>query len=195
MAIPMIVALALPAAAQSNDEISKRLDAIEKRLDTLEAIPNLGALILQQVQKNAAETQPRSTGKGDMVDTPEQPKFSARLVDIKPAGKGILGDQGYKITVEVTNDSGRDADLINARVRFEDRLGNSLTWIKWEKSKGIAAGKTVRMSGTYSDSMGDNLERLAEIDRALLATKFDIYKIAYKDGEVVTIKECAICDF
>lgn len=184
---------------QSNDEIVKRLDAIEKRLDTLEAIPNLGALLMQQMRKNATEKSSQSesagTGKSDMVDEPPQPEFSARLLSIKPAGKDIIGRQGYRLTVEVMNKTGRDAELINAKVLFVDKLGNTLGSVTWERSKGIPAGKSAKMSGAYSDNGDGGLARIAEMDASLFQTKFDVYKIAYKGGEVVTIKDCLLCDF
>jgi hypothetical protein len=79
---------------------------------------------------------------------------------------------------------------------FVDKLGNTLGTVNWEKSKGIPAGKSAKMSGAYSDNLGDDgLARIAEMDASLFETKFDVYKIAYKGGEIVTVKECAFCDF
>lgn len=191
----LVVAWALPVAAQSNEEILKRLDAIEKRLNKLESAPNLGALIDPSTQNARQQKLDDESGKADM-DGPSQPMFEASLLEAKFDGKDILGKQLVRIVAAVTNKTDRDATLINAHIVFSDKLGNVLGRITWSKSRGIGAGKTQKMSGSYSGSLGeDGLERIVEMDRSLLEVRFEVFKIAYKDGEVVKVKDCLMCDF
>lgn len=85
---------------------------------------------------------------------------------------------------------------INAHIAFKDKLGNTLVRRVWAKSRGIPAGKAQKMSGSYSSIFGsDGLERLVELDRSLLDISFEVYKIAFQDGEIVQYRDCNRCDF
>jgi hypothetical protein len=183
LATVMCLLVASPTLAQSNDEILKRLEAIEKRLEKLEAAPTVGNLLDQAIQ-NARE--PQKSGKADMASLP-QPSFSAKLLKATFGKQGRLQEPPIDFSVAVTNNTGRDASLINARVVFTDKLGNDLGSARWADSKGIASGKTETMSDTIYRRMFDpaNPKRLVDIDRSLLIVRFEVSKIAYADGEIV----------
>lgn len=110
-----ILVLATPASGQSNEDILKRLDAIEKRLDKLESAPSLGA-IMNKVLETGQE-QAQSGAKADMGDPP-QPKFEVTLLDAKPDGEDVLGKSLVRIVASVKNETGRDAALDKRTHRF-----------------------------------------------------------------------------
>lgn len=190
-----IVLLLLANEARADEvEILRRLDAIEKRLTAMESANPLGALFKQRLENMQKAGDAAADGKTDL--TLEPPPFSVKLLGLKSAGKDILGHQGVEIRVAVTNESARGTDIVNAQVVFEDRAGNTLLRVKWDKNRGIAAGKTVNMQGAYTATLrSDGIETLLEIDRSLLAITFDVYKIAFTGGEVTEFKECLMCDF
>lgn len=184
-------------AQSSNDEILKRLDAIEKRLDQIESKggPALDVSPLEQlIGKKLAEPQQDSSGKSDLAIEP--PPFVAELISVSPDGKNLIGQKLVKLQFKVRSDGKRDAEIINASIFVKDKAGNRLANVKWEKSRGIKAGKTVSMTGTYeSRGNDDGLGRLLEIDRSLITVEFVVYKIVFKGGEVVEYQDCFMCDF
>lgn len=196
--IPFLMMIALPAKAD-DAEILKRLDAIEKRLSTIEASNPLQTLFAQgmaNAAKRKQEPGEKASEKSDL--TLEPPPFSVKILSIKPGGQDVLGQQIATIKVAVTNVGARDTDIINAAVDINDRAGNNLLHVKWIKNRGIGAGKTLTMESSYSGSgslNGEKISTLLEIDPSLLAASFDVYKIAFKGGEVTAFKECFMCDF
>lgn len=180
-----------------NDEILKRLDAIEQRLDQLEAgskAPPLETLLEGIINKKQAQSAAKETSKGDLEQEP--PRFEAKLVSVKAAGKDALGRPLMAVAVKVTNASDRDTSIINAHVLIQDKAGNHLATLTWTKSRAIPGKDSVTMRGTYSDGYGDDgLQRLIEMDPALIDVTFKVFKIVFKDGEVVEYASCPFCEF
>ena len=184
-------------AQTSNDEVLKRLEAIEKRLDQIERKGGAAldvSPLEQLIGKRLSESQKDDSGKSDLAIQP--PPFTVELVSASPDGKNLIGQKLVKLQFKVRSEGERDAEIINASIYVKDKAGNRLANVKWEKSRGIGAGKTVSMSGSYaSRDSDDGLGRLLEIDRSLIDVEFVVYKIVYKGGEVVEYQDCLLCDF
>lgn len=122
----------------------------------------------------------------------EIPKFTVKLTKATaaPMGSDLLGDGSKTITLQiaVTNHGNRDVSLIDARIVFADRLDEHIATVKWKDNRGIAAGKTVKMVAEYWTLETEGVERLVDLPAEDLVVTFDVRKLAFKGGEVVTVK-------
>ncbi len=121
--------------------------------------------------------------------------FPTVLTQAKDTGdKDVFEQPIYEISVTVQNNSGRSADIINAYIEISDKLGNKLASLKWPKSRGIKAGETKTAVIRHSTIVYE-IGRIVEMSSNLINVEFNIYKIAYTDGEIVDIKQCKMCNF
>lgn len=122
----------------------------------------------------------------------EIPKFTVKLTKatVAPMGSDVLGEGSKTVTLQiaVTNNGKRDVSLIDARIVFADRLNAHIVTVKWKDNRGIAAGKTVKMVADYWTLETEGVERLVDLPPEEMVVTFDVRKLAYKGGEVVTVK-------
>ncbi len=196
------VGLVTGSVYADDSEILRRLDLIEQRLNKLESSNDQKNIFGQALENalrgenHASNDDDQSTDKSDLVNIP--PSFNARFISIKKTGKNSGLDMPvYEVVVNVSNESDKSTTIINAYVDIKDKADNLIARIKWDGSKGIAAGETIKLKGQYSDNPFDNnrLERLYEIDKKLLNTHFNVYKVVFEDGNVVEYKKCIMCEF
>ena len=195
---------ATSVAQASDDEILKRLDAIEERLSNLEKSaedkkPSDAFEALLELKQ--ALTGGSEEAKKERAKNLEEKRKSENLRRAKAkeylsliewnASEGIRGAAtGFKyvaIFYKMKNLHSKKMGIIDGQIVFEDKLGKLITKIKIEDDVNLLAAEE-RGFGTKEPTLSfgtEDVERLLTIDKNLVNVRFDIKRIMFADGSVV----------
>ena len=205
--LALLIGVAQIAYASADDEMLKRLDAIEERLSKLEKSAEdkqtskaSGAFeALLELNKALTGGSEEAKKRRQQVKIEKAKSLEERSAKAEKylsliewnASKGIPGAvTGYEyvaIFYKMKNLNSKKMGIIDGQIVFEDKLGKLISKIKIEDDINLLAAEE-RVFGTKEPTMSfgtEDVERLLTIDKNLVNIRFDIKQILFADGSVV----------
>ena len=200
-------------AHAADDEILKRLDAIESRLNKIEkslaeakptaAADAFSALLELNNALTGASEEARARRQKLKIEQQKEEEEKQRTKSLRrdkaskylsllewDATKGIPSADGIEyvaIFYKMKNLSSKKMSLIHGDIIFEDKLGKLIAKLKIEDDINLNAGEE-RVFGTKKPafSLGEKQAlRLRKLDESLVNIHFDLDVIYFEDGSVV----------
>jgi len=186
MLVMLLFGRAADCYAAMDDEILKRLDAIDERLGKIE-------MVLEDYKAFKQLETLRNLFKGDEAAKKslevKKNKSDKYLVVIKwstgDGGKDSIGQKIVEVYYTILNTSSKTISIVDGAVVFKDKLGEQIFRLSIERDINIAPGKEEALSGRYVNWSRSNIGRLLIIDKKHVDVSVDLDELMFKDGEVV----------
>lgn len=180
-------------AQAADDEILKRLDAIEERLKKLEinatevksaeAVNPLDAI--KEFTKALSEENEKNKNKKKLNEAENQKYLSILEWSASKGGENLLNIETVKLEYLLKNKSQRKISIVDGTLLFKDKLGKSLVKIRVERDVKLDPQESKVFSGTYDTGFGSDVDRLLVLDKKHVDVTLEIKSLLFEDGDVV----------
>ncbi len=173
--------------AATDDEILKKLTAIEGRLSKIEKVIEAGKAAEQlEALRNMfkGNVAARKKEKG----AKEEKAGEYLLVTKWSAGDGgedIIGQRVVEIYYTAKNIAKKTISIVDGSAVFKDKLGETIARLEIERDVELAPGQEKTLGGRYTQSYGSGMERLIVIDKQHVDVSVDLKKLMFSDGDVL----------